>query len=101
MGLLTSERGAEPGAVGGFAACGTGDELETLRLAAGPVGGALRAAGPRGGDLGVAMGSLTADRDGSLDSVGLGAGACAGDCSPDGSGTGERARTELGRGEAR
>lgn len=55
MGLVTSDLcgTAAPGVWGCLDAVADGEGIEALppRLDAGPVGGTLRAAGPRGGDL--------------------------------------------------
>ena len=69
-----------------------------LRLAAGPVGGALETAGPRGGDLaeGV-LGSFGLGRSASFVNVGPGPEPGRGECSRDG--RGERALARFSCGE--
>ena len=99
---MSDRCGIVPGVCGCLAAVGRGDASDALplRLEAGPVGGALSAAGPRGGDL----------IEGVLESWGTDPGASRTDADPDvaaGWGVssrdarGERTRVDEGRGDAR
>lgn len=87
MGLAVPERYADVPGVGGCrdGAVGAGDATGAVKVlfAAGPVGGARRAAGPRGGDLG---GDLETLESGAGESYGAVRGASRGGGGPAGLG---------------
>lgn len=101
VGLGASERcGPAPGVCGCLELDGNGEdtELDKVRPAEGPVGGARNAAGPRGGDLDADGGSHGPDRGVSLTEPEPEPTVRWGDCSRDCNG--DRALVEPGCGDA-